>query len=107
MLFCPLIFLASCSTNPPAVVQTKIVTVTVDNPVPVPADLTTPKTLPPPNPKPGATVYDLVDQNLLWQQAYAGLVAQLGEIADWSAKAVERLKKITTSPPQTSGKPTQ
>lgn len=110
MLLCPLIYLTSCSTSPTVpVVQTKVVTVTVANPVPVPAELTTPKEQPPPNLQPGATVYDLVNQNLLWQQAYAGLVAQLEEIATWSEQAVARLRQATTTtaPPQTSGKPKQ
>lgn len=88
-------------------VQTKIVTVTVENPVPVPASMTTPKAKPPPNLDKGATGFDLSHNNLLWQQAYSTLANQLQAIADWSAKAVERLKKVTTTPPQTSGQPQQ
>lgn len=88
--------------------QTKVVTVTVDNPVPVPSALTTPKAQPPAPLQTGATGYDLVHQNLLWQQAYSVVVAQLAEIADWSAKAVQRLQKTSVSKPQeTSGKPKQ
>lgn len=88
--------------------QTKIVTVTVSNPVPVPQSLTTPRSAPPAPLEHGATGYDLVHQNLLWQQAYAGLVAQLGEIAAWSQKAVQRLKDAAQPKlEQTSGKPKQ
>lgn len=95
--------LTSCASSPP-IVQTKVVTVTVSNPVPVPTSLTTPRTPPPPPLQSGANGFDLVHQNLLWQQAYAGLVAQLGDIAAWSQKAVQRLRNATT---QTSGKPAQ
>lgn len=84
--------------------QTKVVTVTVSNPVPVPASMTKPKTPPPAPLQAGANGYDLVHQNLLLQQAYSDVVAQLQSIADWSQKAVERLKKVST---QTSGKPAQ
>lgn len=90
--------LTGCSTSPP-VVETKVVTVKVPDPQPVPASMTTPRAKPPPSLQHGATWFDLSHNNLLWQQAYATLWAQLEEIAGWSAKAKAQS--------QTSGKPKQ